>query len=140
MTLRSQDLDLFLITDYNYSVKDMFVMWVFKATYYFSFITNSLCLYQLTLPFTKKSHHVCTRLFNNAASCPLYTGLTIYRFDCINIYFQVGLFAKKFHLTGLVRDAPKLSLPGKLVFPRSESFISHSQQFILFDSLTCHNR
>ena len=30
---------------------------------------------------------------------------------------QVGVFAKKLHLTGLVRDAPKLSLPGKLVFP-----------------------
>lgn len=29
----------------------------------------------------------------------------------------VGMFAKKFHITGLVRDAPKLSLPGKLVFP-----------------------
>ncbi|XP_013384649.1 signal peptide peptidase-like 3 isoform X2 [Lingula anatina] len=29
----------------------------------------------------------------------------------------VGAFAKKFHLTGLMRDAPKLSLPGKLVFP-----------------------
>jgi hypothetical protein len=63
MTLRSQDLDFFLITDYNYSVKDMFVLWVFKATYYFSFITNSLCLYQLTLPFTKKSHIVCALEF-----------------------------------------------------------------------------
>ena len=31
--------------------------------------------------------------------------------------FQVGVFARKFHITGLVRDAPKLSLPGKLVFP-----------------------
>ena len=30
---------------------------------------------------------------------------------------QVGLFAKKLHITGMVRDAPKLSLPGKLVFP-----------------------
>ncbi|XP_048757334.1 signal peptide peptidase-like 3 [Ostrea edulis] len=29
----------------------------------------------------------------------------------------VGLFAKKLHLTGFMRDAPKLSLPGKLVFP-----------------------
>lgn len=29
----------------------------------------------------------------------------------------VGVFAKKLHLPGLVRDAPKLSLPGKLVFP-----------------------
>ncbi|XP_064652407.1 signal peptide peptidase-like 3 isoform X2 [Lineus longissimus] len=29
----------------------------------------------------------------------------------------VGMFAKKFHLGGLMRDAPKLSLPGKLVFP-----------------------
>ena len=28
------------------------------------------------------------------------------------------MFAKKLHLTGLIRDAPKLSLPGKLVFPR----------------------
>lgn len=27
------------------------------------------------------------------------------------------MFARKFHITGLVRDAPKLSLPGKLVFP-----------------------
>lgn len=33
----------------------------------------------------------------------------------------VGLFAKKFHLTGLVRDAPKLSLPGKLVFPSMQN-------------------
>ncbi|XP_074641000.1 signal peptide peptidase-like 3 isoform X2 [Tubulanus polymorphus] len=29
----------------------------------------------------------------------------------------VGLFAKKLHLQGLMREAPKLSLPGKLVFP-----------------------
>lgn len=29
----------------------------------------------------------------------------------------VGLFAKKLHLSGFMRDAPKLSLPGKLVFP-----------------------
>jgi hypothetical protein len=36
-------------------------------------------------------------------------------FVCV---YQVGLFAKKLHLTGLVRDAPKLSLPAKLVFPR----------------------
>ncbi|XP_059147153.1 signal peptide peptidase-like 3 isoform X3 [Physella acuta] len=33
----------------------------------------------------------------------------------------VGLFAKKLHLTGLVRDAPKLSLPAKLVFPSSQN-------------------
>jgi len=31
---------------------------------------------------------------------------------------QVGMLAKKFHFTGLAREAPKLSLPGKLVFPR----------------------
>ena len=35
-----------------------------------------------------------------------------------SVLTQVGLFAKKLHLTGLVRDAPKLSLPAKLVFPR----------------------
>ena len=29
----------------------------------------------------------------------------------------VGIFAKKLHLQGLMRDTPKLSLPGKLVFP-----------------------
>jgi len=29
----------------------------------------------------------------------------------------VGVMAKKLHFTGLARDAPKLSLPGKLVFP-----------------------
>jgi len=29
----------------------------------------------------------------------------------------VNVMAKKFHLTGLTREAPKLSLPGKLVFP-----------------------
>lgn len=33
----------------------------------------------------------------------------------------VGLFAKKLHLTGLMRDAPKLSLPGKLVFPSMQN-------------------
>lgn len=33
----------------------------------------------------------------------------------------VGLFAKKLHLTGLMRDAPKLSLPAKLVFPSSQN-------------------
>ncbi|XP_063397081.1 signal peptide peptidase-like 3 isoform X11 [Mytilus trossulus] len=33
----------------------------------------------------------------------------------------VGMFAKKLHLTGLVRDAPKLSLPGKLVFPSMQN-------------------
>ncbi|XP_071093005.1 signal peptide peptidase-like 3 isoform X1 [Haliotis cracherodii] len=33
----------------------------------------------------------------------------------------VGLFAKKLHLTGLVRDAPKLSLPAKLVFPSTQN-------------------
>ncbi|KAL8583035.1 hypothetical protein ACOMHN_051199 [Nucella lapillus] len=37
----------------------------------------------------------------------------------------VGLFAKKLHLTGLVRDAPKLSLPAKFVFPSSQ----HSGNF-----------
>ncbi len=37
--------------------------------------------------------------------------------------FQVGVFAKRFHFTGLVRDAPKLSLPGKLVFPRFAAWI-----------------
>lgn len=29
----------------------------------------------------------------------------------------VGIVAKKLHLSGVVREAPKLSLPGKLVFP-----------------------
>jgi len=29
----------------------------------------------------------------------------------------VGIVAKKLHITGLMREAPKLSLPGKLVFP-----------------------
>jgi len=29
----------------------------------------------------------------------------------------VGLVARKFHLSGVVKEAPKLSLPGKLVFP-----------------------
>ncbi|KAL1453841.1 hypothetical protein WDU94_010152 [Cyamophila willieti] len=29
----------------------------------------------------------------------------------------VGLVAKRFHMGGVARDAPKLSLPGKLVFP-----------------------
>lgn len=33
----------------------------------------------------------------------------------------VGMFAKKLHLSGLVRDAPKLSLPGKLVFPSMQN-------------------
>ncbi|CAH1801830.1 unnamed protein product [Owenia fusiformis] len=33
----------------------------------------------------------------------------------------VGVLAKKLHLTGLVRDAPKLSLPGKLVFPSMQN-------------------
>ncbi|XP_064612226.1 signal peptide peptidase-like 3 [Liolophura sinensis] len=33
----------------------------------------------------------------------------------------VGIFAKKLHLTGLVKDAPKLSLPGKLVFPSMQN-------------------
>ncbi|KAK2171141.1 hypothetical protein NP493_1099g00023 [Ridgeia piscesae] len=31
------------------------------------------------------------------------------------------MFAKKLHLTGLIRDAPKLSLPGKLVFPSMQN-------------------
>lgn len=31
---------------------------------------------------------------------------------------KVGALAKKLHITGLMRDSPKLSLPGKLVFPR----------------------
>jgi signal peptide peptidase-like protein 3 len=29
----------------------------------------------------------------------------------------VGLVARKLHLGGVVKEAPKLSLPGKLVFP-----------------------
>lgn len=29
----------------------------------------------------------------------------------------MGLVARKLHLGGVVREAPKLSLPGKLVFP-----------------------
>ena len=29
----------------------------------------------------------------------------------------VGFVAKKLHLAGVIRDSPKLSLPGKLVFP-----------------------
>jgi len=29
----------------------------------------------------------------------------------------MGLVARKLHLGGMVREAPKLSLPGKLVFP-----------------------
>ncbi|XP_060584847.1 signal peptide peptidase-like 3 [Ruditapes philippinarum] len=33
----------------------------------------------------------------------------------------VGLLAKKFHFTGLAREAPKLSLPGKLVFPSMQN-------------------
>lgn len=33
----------------------------------------------------------------------------------------VGMLAKKFHFTGLVREAPKLSLPGKLVFPSMQN-------------------
>jgi len=35
-----------------------------------------------------------------------------------SLFPQVGMLAKKFHFTGLAREAPKLSLPGKLVFPR----------------------
>lgn len=33
----------------------------------------------------------------------------------------VGVIAKKLHITGIVRDAPKLSLPGKLVFPSMQN-------------------
>jgi len=33
----------------------------------------------------------------------------------------VGVMAKKLHITGFVRDAPKLSLPGKLVFPSMQN-------------------
>lgn len=33
----------------------------------------------------------------------------------------VGMLAKKFHFTGLMREAPKLSLPGKLVFPSMQN-------------------
>jgi len=33
----------------------------------------------------------------------------------------VGVMAKKLHITGIVRDAPKLSLPGKLVFPSMQN-------------------
>lgn len=33
----------------------------------------------------------------------------------------VGLVAKKLHIGGIVREAPKLSLPGKLVFPSMRS-------------------
>jgi len=29
----------------------------------------------------------------------------------------MGMVARKLHLSGMVREAPKLSLPGKLVFP-----------------------
>lgn len=29
----------------------------------------------------------------------------------------VGLVARKLHIGGVVKEAPKLSLPGKLVFP-----------------------
>jgi signal peptide peptidase-like protein 3 len=29
----------------------------------------------------------------------------------------VGIVARKLHLGGIVKEAPKLSLPGKLVFP-----------------------
>ena len=29
----------------------------------------------------------------------------------------VGVMARKLHLGGMARDVPKLSLPGKLVFP-----------------------
>src|SRR5438105_1340308 len=33
----------------------------------------------------------------------------------------VSLVAKKFHLNGVVRDPPKLSLPGKLIFPSMQN-------------------
>lgn len=37
----------------------------------------------------------------------------------VSIYsiLQVGAIAKKLHIAGMAADAPKLSLPGKLVFP-----------------------
>ena len=38
--------------------------------------------------------------------------------SCFPMLLKVGVFAKRLHITGLMREAPKLSLPGKLVFPR----------------------
>ncbi|KAK6190955.1 hypothetical protein SNE40_002712 [Patella caerulea] len=45
----------------------------------------------------------------------------------------VGMLAKKLHLTGFVRDAPKLSLPAKLVFPRYSQNSSHFSMLGLGD-------
>ena len=38
--------------------------------------------------------------------------------NCVLVCVQVKMLANKMHIPGLVRQAPKLSLPGKLVFPR----------------------
>lgn len=35
-------------------------------------------------------------------------------------FLQIGLLAKKLHIFSIGNSAPKLSLPGKLVFPRLE--------------------
>ncbi|XP_076331643.1 signal peptide peptidase-like 3 isoform X2 [Tachypleus tridentatus] len=51
------------------------------------------------------------RLPSLKVSTLLLTGLLIYD------VFWMGIVAKKFHFGGMVREAPKLSLPGKLVFP-----------------------
>lgn len=44
----------------------------------------------------------------------------------------VGLVARKLHIGGVVKEAPKLSLPGKLVFPS----IHNSGHFSMLGLLT----
>lgn len=49
------------------------------------------------------------------------------------------MFAKKLHLSGLVRDAPKLSLPGKLVFPRLVDVYNFISHFSFISSNSMHS-
>lgn len=49
----------------------------------------------------------------------------------------VGVMAKKFHFSsGMARDAPKLSLPGKLVFPSMHT-AGHFSMLGLGDIVSC---
>ena len=53
------------------------------------------------------------------------------------LLLQVGALAKKLHISGIAADAPKLSLPGKLVFP-SVSDTSHFSMLGLGDIVSSH--
>ncbi len=50
----------------------------------------------------------------------------------------MGFVAKKLHLTGVLRDSPKLSLPGKLVFPSAHNS-GHFSMLGLGDIVSCNS-